>query len=150
MTHGKVDRVDDVDLSNKYELYTIMDLRRELKQLKQNNGNINEIKFISRRLRKLLSINSRSEYTVNTNIDHDKYIRNNLWGYVKDFLTRKSTILPTFNKDDCFSFFTKSFSTTSPRQRFVIPSWIRSLSSLMFHSILIHPHISKSQTLFAI
>ena len=66
---------------------------------------------------------------MNTNIDHDKYIRNNFWGYVKSFLTRKSTVLPTFNKDDCLSFFTKRFSTTSPRQCFAIPSWIPSLSS---------------------
>ena len=65
---------------------------------------------------------------VNTNIDNDKYIRNKFWGYVKNFLSRKSTVLATFNKDDCLSFFTKSFSTTSPRQRFVIPSWTPSLS----------------------
>ena len=70
-------------------------------------------------MRNLLSINSRSEQTVNTNIDHNKYIRNNFWGYVKNFLTRKSTVLPTFNKDDCVS---------SPRKRFAIPSWIPSLS----------------------
>ena len=111
-------------------MHTVKDLKRELKQLKQHNGNINEIKFVFRRLRNLLSINSRSEHMVNTNIDHDKYIRNNFWGYVKNCLIRKSTVLPTFNKNDCLSFFTTSFSTTSPRQRFVIPSWIPSLSSL--------------------
>ena len=128
-THGEVDRGDDVNISNKHKLHTVKDLKREWKLLKQHNGNINEIKFVSRRLRNLLSISSRSEHTVNTNMDHDKYIRNNFWGYVKSFLTRKSTVLPTFNNDDCLTFFTKSFSTTSPRQRFAIPSWIPSLSS---------------------
>ena len=107
--HGEVDKGDDIDLSNKYKLHTVKDLKKELKLLKQHNGNINEIKFVSRRLCNLLSINSRSEHMINTNIDHDKYIRNNFWGYVKHFLTRKSTVLPTFNKDDCLSFFTKSF-----------------------------------------
>ena len=59
---------------------TVRDLKRELKQLKQHNGNINEIKFVSRRLRNLFSSNSRSKCTVNTNIDHDMNIRNNFWG----------------------------------------------------------------------
>ena len=49
MTHGKVGRGDDGDLGNKYKLYTVRDIKRELKQLKQHNGNINEIKFVSRR-----------------------------------------------------------------------------------------------------
>ena len=127
--HGEVDKGDDIDLSNKYKLHTVKDLKKELKLLKQHNGNSNEINFVSRRLRNLLSINSRSEHTINTNIDHDKYITNNFWGHIKNFLTRKSTVLPTFNKDDCLSFFTKSFSPTSPRQHFAIPSWIPSLSS---------------------
>ena len=127
-THGEVVRGDDVDL-NKYKLHTVKDLERELKLVKQHDGSINEITFVSRRFRNLLSSNSRSEHMVNTNIDHDKSIRNNFWGYIKNFLTRKSTVLPTFNKDDCLSFFTKSFSTTSPRTRFAIPSWIPSLSS---------------------
>ena len=47
MTCGEVDRGDDVNLSNKYKLYTFRNLKRELSQLKKHNGNINEIKFVS-------------------------------------------------------------------------------------------------------
>ena len=43
MTRGEVDRGDDVDISNKYKLYLIRDLKRELAQLKKHNGNTNEI-----------------------------------------------------------------------------------------------------------
>ena len=151
-THCKVDRGDDVDLSTKYQLHTVTDLKRELKHLKQHNGNINEIKFVSRRLRNLLSIKSRSEQTVNTNIDHDKYIRNNFWRYVKNFLTRRSTVLfsdPTFNKDDSSSLRRVS---QQPLLESVLPFLLGFLHylSLMYHAILIHPHISKSQKLFAI
>ena len=56
-THGEVDRGDDVDLSNKYKLHTVTDLKRELKLLKQHNGNINEIKVASPQFQNYFSYN---------------------------------------------------------------------------------------------
>ena len=48
MTCGKVDKGGDITLRNKYDTYTVKDLKRKLKKLKRNDGDIREIKFFSR------------------------------------------------------------------------------------------------------
>ena len=55
MTCGEVDRGGDINLRNKYDTYTVKDLKKELKRLKLNDGSIREIKFVSRKLSGLLS-----------------------------------------------------------------------------------------------
>ena len=55
MTLGEVDKGDDISLRNKYDTYTVKDLKREFKKLKLNDGDIGESKFVSRKLRSLLS-----------------------------------------------------------------------------------------------
>ena len=55
MTCGEVDRGGDINLRNKYDTYTVKDLKKELKRLKLNDGSIREIKFVSHKLRGLLS-----------------------------------------------------------------------------------------------
>ena len=59
MTCGEVDRGGDINLRNKYDTYTVKDLTRELKRLKLNDGSIREMKFVSRKLRGLLSNKQR-------------------------------------------------------------------------------------------
>jgi len=49
-----VERGDDITLRNKYDKYTVKDLKRELKKLKLNGGDIREIKIVSRKLRRPL------------------------------------------------------------------------------------------------
>ena len=74
---GEVDRGGDINLRNKYKACSVRDLKRELKKLKLNGGNIREIKFVSRTLRNLLA-NKSDKISHN----HDSYIKNNFWGYV--------------------------------------------------------------------
>ena len=42
---------DDVDMTSKYNSMSIKELKKELKELKQNNSNDREIKFVSKLIR---------------------------------------------------------------------------------------------------
>ena len=87
MTCGEVDRGGDIHLRNKYDTYTVKDLRKELKRLKLNDGSIREIKFVSRKLRGLLSNKQQIKCH-----NHDNYIKKNFWGYVKNIITYESIL----------------------------------------------------------
>ena len=58
----------------------------------------------------------------------NKYIRKNFWGFVKNVLDRRSSILPSFTRDHFTKFFIKIFFTVRPFQTFSIPSWIPKFS----------------------
>jgi hypothetical protein len=60
--------------------------------------------------------------------NHDKYIQKSFWGYIKNVLNRKDTVLPSFNMTQCFSYFTKTLAAIHPNKLFTIPSWIPALS----------------------
>ena len=60
--------------------------------------------------------------------NHDKYIQKSFWGYIKNILNRKDTVLPSFNMTQCFSYFTKTLAAIHPNKLFTIPSWIPALS----------------------
>ena len=50
-------------------------------------------------------------------------------GVRQNFITYDPSVLPTFNKSDCLSFFKKYFSVMSPSRIFSIFSWIPSLAT---------------------
>ena len=61
-------------------------------------------------------------------IDHDKEIKKNLWGYVKEFIKKLNQILPNFNREICTNYFSKILRTTRPLRSYVIPEWIPKFS----------------------
>ena len=124
MSCGEVDRGVDTNLRNKYDTYSVKDLKKELQLLKLSNGSIREINFVSRKLHGLLS--NKKEIKCH---NHDNFIKKNFWGYVKYIITYEPTVLPSFDKSDCLSFFKKYFSARSPIKSFSIPSWIPSLAT---------------------
>ena len=111
MTCCEVDRGGDINLRNKYFTFTVKDLKKELKRLKLNDGSIREIKFVSRKLRGLLS----NEQEIKCH-NHDNYIKKNFWGIVKNIITYEPSVLPSFNKSDCLSF-SKKNSQSGPLVR---------------------------------
>ena len=145
ITCGEVDRVGDINLRNKYDTYTVKDLKKELKRLKLNDGSIWEIKFVSRKLSGLLS--NKQEIKCH---NHDNYVKKIFWGYVKNIITYESSVLPTFNKSDCLSFFKKYLSVRSPSKSFSIPSWIPSLATPQVPFNLDTPPFSKLLGLFVV
>ena len=136
---GEVDRGGDINLRNKYKACTVRDLKRELKKLKLNGGNIRETKFVSRTLRNLLA-NKSDKISHN----HDSYIKNNFWGYVKNVIKYEPTAFPSFSKTDCLSFLQNA--SQPDLQISVFPFLLGSLHFLLrkFHFFLIHLLISKS------
>ena len=64
----------------------------------------------------------------NESFNHDNYIGRNFWGYIKNVINKKDSILPSFNVTDCFTYFSKSLAKINPNRLFNIPSWIPKLS----------------------
>ncbi len=130
---GYTQSLPDTLLVEKYKSYSVKDLKKALKSLKSTNSESKEIKYVSHLLREKLS-NHNSQSSLdnshsNQTLNHDKHIGQNFWGYVKNVLITKDTILPSFNMSQCFSFFTKTLAAVHPNKLFTIPSWIPLLSN---------------------
>ena len=124
-TCGSVDSNYNTNLSAKYKDKSAKDLKRILKVLKRSGDDIEEIKFVSRKLRLTLRNGNIGDVkTTNINFDHDSLISKSFWGYVKRFLTSKDKKLPSFTEADCISFFRNVFTSMNPNKIFRIPSWI--------------------------
>ena len=107
------------------------DLKKALKCLKlSTNPDITEIKYVSRVLRDKLrnSNNTQTDTQQDQSFNHDKYFERNFWGYVKNVLASKRTVLPSFNMQDCTDHFRKTLLAIHPTKLFRIPSWIPTLS----------------------
>ena len=89
---GHIETIPDKNLENRYKDHTVKDLKKALKCLKlSTNSDITEIKYASRVLRDKLHNNSDTQQDQSFN--HDKYLQRNFWGYVKNVLTSKRTVL---------------------------------------------------------
>jgi len=99
-TCGTVDNTHNRQLSVKYTDKTSKDLKRMLKTPKRSGGDIEEIKYISRKLRHMLRNGNSSDSlaTTITNFDHDRVLGTSLWDYVKRFLISNDNQLPSFTK----------------------------------------------------
>ena len=114
-------------LFTKYKDLFPKSLKKELKQLKNTNAPLNEIKFVSHLLRAKL----RNQHDTSSNsctVNRDRYIANNLWSFVKNVIEKGSAILPSFTRDQCTRFFYKMFSAIMPNKSFSIPNWIPKFS----------------------
>ena len=87
---------DFVDLNNSnefesnYKSHSAKDLKKVLKKLKCENGDL-----VAKKLRYLLSNNNTESQHADVNvpddgIDHNKLLNNNFWGYVKNYVKKKS------------------------------------------------------------
>ena len=124
---GHNETVPDKSMVAKYKYYTV---KKALQNLKSNKGDLSEIKYVSRRLRDKLRNNNNDGLTSDSNesFNHDNYIGRNFWGYIKNVIKKKDSILPSFNVTDCFTYFSKSLAKINPNRLFNIPSWIPKLS----------------------
>ena len=131
---GYVDNNKHVEFEQKYQTFSTKDLKKSLKELKLENGDISEIKFVAKKLRILLDKrNNTDKHDINTfksaEINHDHLINANFWGYVKRYFKKNASSLPTFNLAQCTSYFTNTFSAFNPHKTFSIPSWIPQFTS---------------------
>ena len=125
---GHNETVPDKSMVAKYKDYTVKELKKALQNLKSNKGDLSEIKYVSRTLRDKLRNNDGLTSDSNESFNHDNYIGRNFWGYIKNVINKKDSILPSFNVTDCFTYFSKSLAKINPNRLFNIPSWIPKLS----------------------
>ncbi|CAB3995586.1 Hypothetical predicted protein [Paramuricea clavata] len=131
---GYVNNHNDVQYQRKYESFSTKDLKKSLKKLKLENGDILEIKFVAKKLRNLLNKSNTTDPNntdshASANIDHDSLIGKSFWGFVKRFFKKNTSSFPSFNLAECTSYFTKTLSAISPTKTFNIPSWIPKFAS---------------------
>jgi hypothetical protein len=138
---GHNETVPDKNMVTKYKEYTVKELKKALQNLKSNKGDLSEIKYVSRTLRYKLRNNNNDGLTSDSNesFNHDNYIVRNFWGYIKNVINKKDSILPSFNVTDCFTYFSKSLAKINPNRLFTIPSWIPKLSDPEVQFNLDHP-----------
>ena len=92
-TYSFVEVNNDAEFETKYQSCTAKDLKKALKKLKSENGNLLEIKFVAKKLRNLLSkaVTEQQHADINASdkVDHNDLINKNFWGYVKKVFKKK-------------------------------------------------------------
>ena len=126
---GYTETLPDENLISKYRDHTVKNLKKALKDLKSKDSDLEEIKYVSRTLRNKLRNNSHETPRPDDIFNHDEYIERSFWGYVKNILNKKNSVLPAFNMKECHTYFTKSLSFIHPNKLFRIPGWIPQLSN---------------------
>ena len=116
------------EIYSKYKNLTAKILRQNLRKLRYHNAPLSEIKYVSRLLRSSLKSRITSSISSVNMGNHDNYIHKNFWGFPKNILERRTSVLPSFTRDNCTKFFIKIFSTVRPFQTFSISSWIPKFS----------------------
>ena len=99
--------------------------------MKINAGDIEEIKYVSREIRNKIRKDKDPSSANNDNkktFNHDTFIGKNFWGYVKNIMIKVDSKFPSFNMNDCFSYFTKVLTSANPNKMFNIPTWIPRLA----------------------
>ena len=94
----------DNELQVKYKDYSKSQLKKELKRLKHNNTDkdVVTIRLVAKLLRSKVNSENTNCFKDKTNsIDHDKEIKKNFWGYVKELIKKPNQILPNFNREIC-------------------------------------------------
>ena len=99
-----------------------------MKSLKISRAPVGEIQYVSRLLRKNITVNQPTAISFDKS-DHDQSLSRNFWGYVKRVLQSKPSQLPTFSLELCKSYFLGILSAKAPNYKFPIPSWIPSFGN---------------------
>ena len=123
-TYGPVNSNNISSFVLKYRDMNAKELKRNLRILKQSGAGLEEITFVSRKLRQILKSGNNDDNRISSDIDHDSYIKDNFWGYVKRIVKSKANTLPSFTETECISYFKCTFSALSSNKIFKIPTWI--------------------------
>jgi hypothetical protein len=91
--YGFVDINNNKVFESKYKSASAKDLKKVLKKLKSDNGNLMAIKFVAKKLRNRLRTRAdtdqqHADINASDEIDHNESINKNFWGYVKNIFTK--------------------------------------------------------------
>ena len=107
---------DEQNFTEMYKTFTKRQLKKELKQLKnERNPSVSRIRFLSRMLRaKAASSPTNKFYSTNHNLE----LKNKFWSYVKHYLEKATKVLPTFDKTTCYEIFRSLLNVSTRLKRF--------------------------------
>ena len=123
--YGTVEK-DDVDMTSEYNSMSIKELKKELKELKQNNSNDRDIKFVSKLIRYKLKPKAVQSVDPNSKVLAHQ-LKSKFWKTCKNIFDFAEKILPAFNTSSCFEYFNKILNRVLRLRKFVMPDWIPSL-----------------------
>ena len=96
--------VKAVSKFNHYNSMSKSKLKKCLRELKFRNGNLEEIKYISRLLRKRMCLNRFTQR------DGEQELNANFWKFCCNELDKSDEAEPNFNEASCFDYFKSVFS----------------------------------------
>ena len=111
--------VKAVSKFNHYNSMSKSKLKKCLRELKFRNGNLEEIKYISRLLRKRMCLNRFTQR------DCEQELNANFWKFCSNELDKSDEAEPNFNEASCFDYFKSVFSERAKHRLFNIPSWLK-------------------------
>ena len=100
----------------KYNDFTVKQLKKELAKLKHQGSALPDIKYVSGLLRSKLKTTASVSSKLPATDKYDYHIGRNFWNFVKNTLERGSSIMPSFSRDHCTRFFLRSFSEATPKR----------------------------------
>src|SRR6218665_248944 len=101
----------------------IKTLKKTLKQLKHSHADVDEIRYVSRLIRKRLA-QPDSDHDIG---DLENQFKMVFWQTCKNIFNRATKSVPTFDIAICEAYFQKVLSNLNLGNRFAIPSWIPKL-----------------------
>jgi len=94
----------------KYNDFTVKQLKKELAKLKHQGSALADIKYVSGLLRSKLKTTAGVSNKLPATDNYDYQIGQNFWNFVKNALEKGSSIMPSFSQDHCARFFLQLFS----------------------------------------
>ena len=141
--------ISNVQFQSKYKIFSTKDLKKTLKKLKLENGNIAEIKVVAKKLRNIL--NNTDEHNNNNHtaeVDHDCPINKNFWGYVKKFSKRITVYFLHLTWHNVRLILLRHFLQSTRTKHLAFPVGFQNLLLLKCRLILTLRPIMRLQTSF--
>ncbi len=107
----------------KYENWMVKKLKQTLKILKQQLGDVDEIRYVSHAIRNCIT-KTKTTNERKTVLDTEKQLRNNFWKTCKTIFRDSIDAIPLFGVDSCFNYFQKMLTQINEYRKYVTPKWI--------------------------
>ena len=115
------DNYGQVKPRTKFSQYNNMSkskLKKSLKNLKLQCGNLEEIRYISKLLRKKLCFKDQAR-------NYEKDLSKDFWKFCKGEFEQSETQQPNFDELSCYDYFKSVFLEKSENRQFNFPSWLK-------------------------
>ena len=115
------DNYGQVKPRTKFSQYNNMSkskLKKSLKNLKLQCGNLEEIRYVSKLLRKKLCFKDQTR-------NYEEDLSKDFWKFCKGEFEQSETQQPNFDELSCYDYFKSVFREKSKNRQFNFPSWLK-------------------------